>query len=76
MNDYVGGPLFGVDDAAVHWDRSKALSRSLLYWLQTEAPRPDGGVGWPGLRLAPQVTGTPDGFAMMPYFRESRRIRA
>ncbi len=76
MNDYVGGPLFGVPDAADHWARSKALSASLLYWLQTEAPRPDGGTGWPGLRLAPRVTGTADGFAMMPYFRESRRIRA
>lgn len=76
MNDYVGGPLIGTEDAPVHWDRSKSLSRSLLYWLQTEAPRPDGGVGWPGFRLAPQVTGTDDGFAMMPYFRESRRIRA
>ncbi|MEO6088676.1 MAG: FAD-dependent oxidoreductase [Umezawaea sp.] len=76
MNDYVGGPLFGVEDAATHWDRSKGLSRSLLYWLQTEAPRADGGAGWPGLRLAPRVTGTADGFAMMPYFRESRRIRA
>ncbi|WP_308196758.1 FAD-dependent oxidoreductase [Agromyces atrinae] len=76
MNDYVGGPLFGTPDAASHWKGSKELSRSLLYWLQTEAPRPDGGTGWPGLRLAPRVTGTADGFAMMPYFRESRRIRA
>ena len=76
MNDYVGGPLFGTEDAAAHWDRSKELSRSLLYWLQTEAPRPDGGIGWPGLRPTPRVTGTPDGFAMTPYFRESRRIRA
>jgi len=76
MNDYVGGPMFGTDDAADHWKGAKALSMSLLYWLQTEAPRPDGGTGWPGLRTSPQITGTDDGFAMVPYFRESRRIRA
>ncbi|UFU03256.1 FAD-dependent oxidoreductase [Ruania suaedae] len=76
MNDYVGGPLFGVDDAADHWKAAKALSRSMLYWLQTDAPRPDGGTGWPGIRLRPDVAGTADGFAMHPYVRESRRILA
>lgn len=76
MNDYVGGPLFGAPDAGHHWARAKALSRSLLYWLQTEAPRPDGGTGWPGLRLRADVAGTDDGFAMHPYVRESRRILA
>ena len=76
QNDYVGGPLFGVPDAAHHWQQAKALSRSLLYWLQTDAPRPDGGTGWPGLRLRADVAGTADGFAMYPYIRESRRIQA
>jgi len=76
MNDYVGGPLFGVPDAAHHWEQAKALSRSLLYWLQTDAPRPDGGTGWPGVRLRADVAGTADGFAMHPYIRESRRIKA
>ncbi|MET4783169.1 FAD-dependent oxidoreductase [Glaciihabitans sp. UYNi722] len=76
MNDYVGGPLFGSVDAPIHWAAAKDLSVSLLYWLQTEAPRPDGGTGWPGLRTTPQITGTADGFAMVPYFRESRRIVA
>lgn len=76
MNDYVGGPLFGVPDAADHWRGAKELSQSLLYWLQTEAPRPDGGTGWPGLRLRADVAGTEDGFAMMPYIREARRIQA
>lgn len=76
MNDYVGGPLFGVPDAAEHWHGAKELAKSLLYWLQTEAPRPDGGAGWPGLRLRADVAGTEDGFAMMPYIRESRRILA
>ncbi|MCP5119925.1 MAG: FAD-dependent oxidoreductase, partial [bacterium] len=41
-----------------------------------EAPRPDGGQGWPGLRLRNDVVGTEDGLAKYPYVRESRRIRA
>ena len=78
MNDYFGGPLFEIDaaDAARHLERGKQLSLSLLYWLQTEAPRPDGGAGWRGLRLRPDVVGTADGLAKSPYIRESRRIRA
>ena len=55
---------------------AKQLSLSMLYWLQTEAPRPDGGVGLRGLRLRPDVMGTTDGLAQAPYIRESRRIRA
>ena len=31
---------------------------SVFYWLQTEAPRADGGTGFPGLRLRGDVTGT------------------
>ena len=54
---------------------AKQLSLSMLYWMQTEAPRPDGGIGWPGLRLRADVMGTADGLAMAPYHRESRRIR-
>ena len=44
--------------------------------MQTEAPRPDGGTGFPGLRLRGDVTGSADGLAMAPYIRETRRIRA
>lgn len=76
MNDYFGGPLFGVPDARRHWDAAKELSRCVLYWLQTDAPRPDGGTGWPGLRLRADIAGTADGYAMHPYIRESRRIAA
>jgi hypothetical protein len=47
-----------------------------LYWLQTDAPRPDGGTGYPELRLCPDVLGTPDGLAAAAYIRESRRIAA
>ncbi len=57
-------------------DGALSLSRSLFYWLQTEAPRPDGGEGWPGLRLRGDLTGTRHGFAKRPYIREARRIRA
>ncbi len=78
QNDYSFGSLFDVSTATAqqHMARAKAQSMSLLYWLQTEAPRPDGGAGWPGLRLRPDVMGTDDGFAKYPYIRESRRIAA
>ncbi|HEV3259940.1 MAG TPA: FAD-dependent oxidoreductase [Gemmataceae bacterium] len=78
QNDYWLGSLCGAstDEAARHVRRAKELSLSLLYWLQTEAPRPDGKTGWKGLRLRPDVVGTEDGLAKHPYVRESRRIRA
>jgi hypothetical protein len=78
QNDYWLGNLCGVSEkeADAHRARAKSLSLSLLYWLQTEAPRPDGGTGWPGLRLRPDVVGTADGLAKHVYVRESRRIRA
>jgi len=47
-----------------------------VHWLQTEAPRPDGGCGYPGLYLVPEMTGSPDGLAQAPYVRESRRIQS
>lgn len=55
---------------------ARQLSLSMLYWMQTEAPRADGGTGFPGLRLRPDVMGSTDGLAQAPYHRESRRIRA
>lgn len=78
QNDYWLGNLVGVKgaEARTHVERSKQLSLSLLYWLQTEAPRPDGKTGWPGLRLRPDLVGTSDGLAKRVYVREARRIRA
>jgi hypothetical protein len=78
MNDYFDGPIIEVPADVAHGNREAArqLSLSLLYWLQTEAPRSDGGTGFPGLRLRPDVVGTQDGLAMRPYIREGRRIRA
>jgi hypothetical protein len=75
QNDYVGGSLLdGPEEAARARDEARRLSLSLLHWLQTEAPRPDGGTGWRGLRLVPEAVGTHDGLAMAPYVREARRI--
>jgi hypothetical protein len=78
QNDYVFGDLIGVseEEFAKHVEASKRLNSALLYWLQTEAPRKDGGKGWPGLRLRKDVLGTDDGMAKYPYIRESRRIKA
>ncbi len=78
QNDYMLGNLLDVpaEEAARHVASAKQLSLSLLYWLQTECPRPDGGTGWKGLRLRPDIVGTEDGLAKYPYVRESRRIKA
>ena len=78
QNDYLLGNLVGVTptEARKHVHRAKDLSLSLLYWLQTEAPRLDGGQGWAGLRLRGDLLGTSDGLAKAPYIRESRRIRS
>jgi glycine/D-amino acid oxidase-like deaminating enzyme len=76
MIDYLDGPLFEVPDAARHRDGARQLALSALYWMQTEAPRPDGGTGFPGLRLRTDLLGTHDGLAQDVYVRESRRIRA
>lgn len=79
QNDYWFGPIVGVDAAerARNLEAARELSLSLLYWLQTEAPREDGGAGYPGLKLRGDVVGgTPDGLAPAPYVRESRRLRA
>jgi hypothetical protein len=78
QNDYWLGPLVDVPaaEAARHLERARQLSLSLLYWMQTEAPRADGGTGWPGLRLRGDLTDGPEGLAKAAYIRESRRIRA
>jgi hypothetical protein len=76
--DYLGGAVFGGTDEEDrrHREGARDLSLCLLRWLQTDAPRPDGGTGWPGLRLRPDVVGTDDGLAKSVYIRESRRVRA
>ncbi len=78
QNDFWLGPVVGVPEkeARHNLEGAKELSRALLYWMQTEAPRPEGGYGYPGLRLRGDVTGTEDGLAKAVYVRESRRIQA
>jgi hypothetical protein len=78
MIDYMEASIIDVSEAekARHLKAAADLSYSVFYWLQTEAPRVDGGQGFPGLRLRGDVTGTDHGLAMAPYIRESRRIKA
>ena len=77
-NDYLEGNIIDkpADEVERYLEEARQLSLSLIYWMQTEAPRPDGGVGYPGLYLRPDLVGTDDGLAMFPYIRESRRIKA
>ena len=78
MIDYLEGEILtgGAAEKKRHLAAARELSRSMVYWLQTAAPRPDGGAGWPRLRLRGDLLGTADGLALAPYIRESRRIRA
>jgi FAD dependent oxidoreductase len=78
QNDYFLSPLVDTPPAeqALHLAESREQSLSLLYWLQTECPREDGGLGYSGLFMAGAPMGTRDGFAKTPYIRESRRIIA
>ncbi len=78
QNDYSFGPICDVseDEFKKHVAAAKQMSLSLLYWLQTELERPDGGAGWKGLRLRTDIVGTADGLAKYPYIREGRRIKA
>ena len=78
MLDHTGGDLVTASAAErrAREDDAREQTRSVVYWLQTEAPRADGGAGWPGLRLRGDVTGTDDGLAKSAYVRESRRLRA
>ncbi|MBE3583569.1 MAG: FAD-dependent oxidoreductase [Limnochordaceae bacterium] len=63
------------EQASIH-RQAKLLSLGFLYWLQTEAPRDEGGQGYPELRLRPDIMGSADGLSQYPYIRESRRIVA
>ncbi len=75
-NDYVGRDLVLAEDRDAVVDEARTLTRAFVHWLQTEAPRDDGGVGHPELQLDPVAAGTSDGLAAAPYIREARRLRA
>jgi hypothetical protein len=78
QNDYWLGDLLTAapEQKQEFLRQGRQLSLSLLYWMQTAAPRPDGKLGWKGLRLRKDVVDTEDGLAKAPYIRESRRIKA
>ena len=76
--DYWLKPVVGVaeEEAAAALREAREFSLSFFYWMQTEAPRHDGGAGYRGFRLRGDVLGTADGLAKQAYYREGRRIRA
>jgi hypothetical protein len=76
QNDYFMGNIFDNAEVEKHMEAARQLTLSFIYWLQTEAPRTDGGKGYPGIRMRGDITGTEDGLAKAPYIRESRRIKA
>jgi len=76
QNDYIFGNIYDNPNSEYHKYAARELTLSLIYWLQTEARRDDGGFGYPEICLVPEVLGTNDGLAMAPYIRESRRIKA
>jgi hypothetical protein len=76
QNDYIFNNIFDTNNDEQYIYESKQLTLSLIYWLQTEAPRPDGSKGYPGIQLRGDLVGSSDGLALAPYIRESRRIKA
>jgi hypothetical protein len=76
--DYWGKPIVGVapDAQAIALKEARQFSLAFFYWMQTDAPRHDGGQGYKGLRLRGDVLGTTDGLAKQAYYREGRRIQA
>lgn len=78
QNDYLKANLIGASPGNFRniLEDARQMNLCLMHWLRTEVPRPDGGHGFPGLQLCPGAMGTPDGMAMAPYIRESRRIKA
>lgn len=79
-NDYYGGNILGslagdADRRRATLQKARLASLGYLYWLQNECPREEGGgVGYPEFRLRTDLFDTPDGCAVRPYIRESRRI--
>lgn len=74
MIDYWDAPVVGAADPASELARARDLTLSFVYWLQHEAPRPDGGEGFPEVEVAADLFETTHGLARDAYYRESRRI--
>jgi len=85
---YAGVKFAAIHDAAVdlltstpeqqadYLRQAKQLSLSLLYWMQTDAPKPMEGRAGKGSGCRKDIAGTEDGLAKAAYVRESRRIQA
>jgi hypothetical protein len=78
-NDFNGEPYLGrpVAKQVRALERGRSFAQGFLYWLQTECPRDDGGIGYP--EMQPLTGGAlpaldDDGLAIHPYVRESRRL--
>lgn len=79
-----GHPARNEETAEATMARARRVSLGYVYWLQTECPREDpatgaivpGRTGYPEFRLRRDIFDTPDGCAIRPYIRESRRIRS
>lgn len=76
QNDYFMDNIIETEDDEKNRYMAKQLTLSFIYYLQTEAKRKDGKIGYPGLKLRTDILGTDDGCAMAPYIRESRRIKS
>ena len=76
--DYWQRPLLGVTAHAQALALAGAREQSLcwLYWMQSQAPRHDGGTGYSGLKLRGNELGTDSGMAKACYIREPRRLVA
>lgn len=75
QNDFSLGAIYEVGNAIENRQLAKEQAMCMVYWLQNDAPRADGGFGFP-VSLRPDIMGTEDGIAKAPYIRESRRILA
>ncbi len=73
QNDYFMGNLYNTNNIEEEKTKAKALTLSLFYYLQTEAPNPKGGIGNPNFELLYDELGSSDGLSLAPYIRESRR---
>lgn len=76
QNDYFLGNLYETKEAETNKKLAKLFTLGFVYWLQTEAPRTDGGKGYRYFKLDGKEIETQDGLSAMPYIRESRRIKA
>jgi hypothetical protein len=67
--DFLGADLCSTTEKEKVLADAESQSLSFFYYLQSE-------LGYKGLKLRGDITGTKSGLAKMPYIRESRRIKA